>query len=95
MLMTMGNTATRLSIKVLPNAGKNAVVGVTGGVWRIKIAAPPEKGKANKELVEFLSDLLGLRKDSITVIKGQTSHNKVIAIEGMNAEEVEGRLSKT
>lgn len=94
MLRAMGSISTRLSIKVQPNAGRNEVVGVTDGIWRIKIAAPPDKGKANKELIEFLSKLLELRKDSITILKGHTSHNKIIVIEGMKAEEVEGRLGR-
>jgi uncharacterized protein len=84
---------TRLSIKVQPNAGRNEVVGSSGGIWKIKIGAPPDKGKANKELIEFLSEALGVRKDSISILKGETSHNKILAIIGMNPEEVNTALS--
>jgi uncharacterized protein (TIGR00251 family) len=79
-------------VKVQPNAGRNEVVGQANSVWKIKIAAPPDKGKANKELVDFLSDLLDIKKSRIAISRGQTSHNKVIEIEGLSLEEVLSRL---
>jgi uncharacterized protein len=88
----MSAKITRISIKVQPNAGRNEVVGSTNGVWKMKIAAPPDKGKANKELIEFLSDTLEVRKDSIVILKGETSHNKVVAIEGLALVEIEKKL---
>jgi uncharacterized protein len=91
----MPNNDTKVQVKVLPNAGKNEISGLSCGVWRIKIAAPPDKGKANKELIGFLSDILGLRKDQITLLKGQTSHNKLLAISGLTAEEIDNRLDKS
>jgi uncharacterized protein len=94
MIYTMPEKNTRIAVKVTPNAGRNEVLGLTSGVWRIKIAAPPDKGKANRELIEFLSDLLGLRKDNIEIIKGQTSHNKLVLISGLSPEDVSRRLSR-
>jgi uncharacterized protein (TIGR00251 family) len=85
----------RISVKVTPGAARNEMQGLTNGIWRIKIAATPEKGKANKELIEFLSDRLGIKKDRINILKGQTSHNKIIAIEGLSVEEISTRLSKS
>jgi uncharacterized protein len=61
-------------------------------VLQIKIAAPPEKGKANKELTDFLSRLLDVKKSSITIVKGDTGRNKNIAIKGLNPEEIIKRL---
>ncbi len=82
----------KIPVKVQPNAGKNQVVGLSNGIWRIKVAAPPDKGKANKELVEFLSEVLGLGKDQIAIIKGHTGHNKLVSIDGLTKAEVEVRL---
>jgi uncharacterized protein len=90
----MSDRQTKISIKVQPNAGRDEVIGLANSVWRLKIAAPPDKGKANKELIEFLSEILVLKKDRIVIIKGQTSHNKLVAIEGLTQTEVEARLSK-
>ena len=51
------------------------------------------KGKANKELTVFLSRLLRVSKSSVSIVKGYTSHNKVIAIAGLSQEDVMKRLS--
>ena len=82
----------RLAVKVTPNAGRNEITGFKDGVLQVRVAAPPEKGKANKELTDFLSEALGLKKSSILIIKGQTSRNKVIVIEGISGDEVLKRL---
>ncbi|RPH39755.1 MAG: DUF167 domain-containing protein, partial [Burkholderiales bacterium] len=62
------------------------------GVLHIKIAAPPDKGKANKELVDFLAETLGIRKSAIQIIKGQASRNKIVAIEILGSQEILERL---
>ena len=69
------------------------MVGFTDGVLQVRIAAPPVKGKANRELITFLSKALGIGKDSLTIAKGHTSRNKVIAIDGLSQEEIIKRLS--
>jgi uncharacterized protein (TIGR00251 family) len=82
----------RLTIKVTPNAGRNAIVGFKEGVLLVKVAAPPEKGKANKELIDFLAEKLGIKKSSVLIVKGQTSRFKSIVIEGMSGDEVVKRF---
>ncbi len=78
---------------VYPNAARNEIAAFAGGVWRVKVSAPPVKGKANKELITFLSQRLGVGKDRLRIIKGHTARNKVIAVEGLNREEILRRLS--
>ena len=68
------------------------MVSFTDGVLRVKVSAPPIKGKANRELITFLSRLLGMSKGSVNIIKGHTTRNKVVAIDGLNREEVMKRL---
>jgi hypothetical protein len=82
-----------ISVRVHPNAAKNEVVGVTNGVWQVRVSAPPVKGKANKELIAFLSRLLGVGKSRIAIIKGHTTRNKVITISGLSQEDIVKRLS--
>ena len=88
----MSSGDVRVSLRVQPNAPRNEVVCFSEGVLRIKIAAPPVKGKANQELVGFLSKELGLGKSSLTIIKGYQSRNKVITVSGLSLEEVMRRL---
>ena len=80
-------------MRVYPNAARSEVIGFTDEVLQVKVAAPPVKGKANKELIAFLSKALGVSKGSITLVKGQTSRNKVIAIDGLNTGDIIKRLS--
>ena len=68
-------------------------IGFTDGILQVRITAPPVKGKANKELIAFLSKSLGVNKSSLSIVKGHTSRNKVIAIDGLSQENVINRLS--
>ncbi len=87
----MGERAT-IIVQVQPNASQNKVIRFADGVLQLKIAAPPVKGKANQELIRFLSDILGVAKSNLTVEKGTTSKRKVISIQGLAQEEVMGRV---
>ena len=89
----MSSSIYRLFVKVQPNAGRNELYEFKDGTWKFKIAAPPDKGKANKKLIEFLSDSLGVRKECITIIKGETSHTKVLAVEGIDQKEATAALT--
>ena len=84
----------RITVQVQPNASENKVARFEGGVWHLKIAAPPVKGKANRELIKFLGDVLGVSKSNLTIEKGLTSKRKVVTIEGMTQEEVRAELWK-
>lgn len=70
-----------LRVKVLPCSSKNEITDVMDDeTVKIRIAAPPEKGKANKELIKFLSKELEISKDRITIISGKTEPVKLVKI---------------
>ncbi len=81
-----------LMVKVFPSAGRNEITGWRDGVLQVKIAAPPEKGKANRELTDFLSGELGVKKSAVAIVKGQAGRNKSITVEGMSREEIINKL---
>jgi uncharacterized protein (TIGR00251 family) len=83
----------RLEVKVTANASRNEITGFAEGVLQVRTAAQPVKGKANMELIALLSKTLGIKKSSISIVKGQASRNKLITIEGLNREDVMRRLS--
>ncbi|MFC1981200.1 DUF167 domain-containing protein [Chloroflexota bacterium] len=89
----MSSTQVMISLRVHPNADTNELVSFIDGALRVRVAAPPVKGKANKELVAFLSKVLGISKGSLTIVKGHTSRNKVIAIDGLSQTDISQRLS--
>jgi uncharacterized protein (TIGR00251 family) len=82
----------RILLRVSPNAPKSEVVGFSEGILRVKIAAPPIKGKANRELVAFLSRLLGVSQSSLSIVRGHTSRTKTLAVSGLSQQELLGRL---
>jgi uncharacterized protein (TIGR00251 family) len=71
----------RLSVKVIPKSSRNEVVEVQAdGTWRVKVAAVPEKGKANAELCEFLAKEFGVARSKVEVVTGHTSTRKQVVI---------------
>ena len=84
---------TIIPLRVNPGSPRNEVIECKEGTWRVRIAAPPVKGKANRELIAYLSEILGVGKDSLTIIKGQTSQNKVVSVAGLNRDELNQKLS--
>jgi hypothetical protein len=84
---------TLITLHVQPGARKNEVTGYDGGVIRLKIAAPPFEGKANREVIAFLSRRLDIRKGALTIRRGLVSRDKVIAVDGLSRDEVLRRLS--
>jgi len=91
--LTAHTNTVNLHLKVTPNARVSEIAGYIDGTLHVKIAAPPVKGKANRELTAFLSHVLGINKSALSIIKGQTNRNKVITIEGLNHEDIMKRLS--
>ena len=83
---------TGISVRVHPNAVRNEITGITDGIYQVRVSAPPVKGKANKELVAFLSRLLKVSKSQVTIIKGHTTRNKIISIDGLSQEDIMKRL---
>ena len=60
-----------LSIRVLPRAAHTACAGIHGEALKIRIAAPPVKGAANRELIRFLADQLSLPTAAVRIASGE------------------------
>ena len=72
---------SRLKIKVSPNSSKNEIgETLSDGTIKIKLKAPPVEGRANEELINFLSKIWKTPKSQIKIIKGLTSKTKIIEI---------------
>jgi len=81
-------------VQVQPNASQNKIARFEEGVLHLRIAAPPIRGKANQELIKFLSDILGVGKSKLTIAKGMTTKRKVIVIRGLTQNQITGQLIK-
>ena len=88
----MNAPACRLRVKVVPGAARTEVVGGLGAAVKIRVAAPPEGGQANREVCALLADRLGLPLAQVTVVSGPASPNKVIGLVGIAETEAKARL---
>lgn len=84
-----GKKGAAISIRVTPRARKNEIVEVLSDLTvKIRLTAPPVEGKANKELVKFLSEVLGAPKSDIEIVAGQTGRDKIVSILDVDSDTV-------
>ena len=79
----------QLRLKVIPGASRSQIVGGHGDRLKIKVAAPPEQGKANRAVVELLKQWLGSNAIEIVAGHGHAEKTvKVTGITGLTAEQM-------
>ena len=86
-----------LDFRVTPNAKRNELLGWETNpqgqrLLRVKLKAPPVEGKANQELIRFLSDVLAVPKSRLHLSKGQKNRLKRVEFEGLDAAEINQRI---
>lgn len=67
-------------------------MGRHGDGWRVRLTAPPEKGRANEALVALLAETLRVPKSAVRVVAGRTSRRKVVEVDDLEVAEIESRL---
>ena len=88
-----GKYGAALTIRVTPRSRKTEFSGILDdGTLRIRICAPPREGKANKELIKFLSKILKVRKNQIEIVAGEKSLDKIVSVLDLSAEQVQQRI---
>lgn len=91
----MADTApVRLPVKVVPNASRSAIAGWLGDELKVRVAQPPEKNRANREVEALLGAALGLPVANVRVVRGHTSPRKLIEIDGLTMPELRQRLDR-
>ena len=83
----------RLSVKVVPGASRSRVMGGFGRALRIAVAAPPEDGRANAEVIGLLAEVLGVKRASIRIIQGRTNRQKRVMISALSMEAAASRIA--
>jgi uncharacterized protein len=73
-----------ISVRVQPRSRSDALVGLRDGVLVVRVVAPPLDGRANDALCRLLADLLGVRRSRVTIMRGERTRDKVVAIEGID-----------
>lgn len=88
----ISNEGVIIAIKVIPKANRNEIIGFENDELKIRLAAVPEKGEANDELIKFLSKQFKVAKSQIELISGKTSRHKRLLMKGMTVEDLQKHL---
>lgn len=95
--VTDSRDGARFLVRVVPRASRTAIAGVVGegeqAALKIALHAPPVEGRANAALIEFLSDLLQVRRAGIAIAGGEHARTKTILVRGRNAAEIQQRIA--
>jgi uncharacterized protein (TIGR00251 family) len=89
----MDGPSIRLRLRVSPGASKAGVVGRHGTGWKVRVASPPERGKANRDLLDLLAEALVLPRNALELVSGHGARDKVVGVEGLSEAEAEHRLA--
>ena len=83
----------KLKIKVVPGASSAGVHGWLGDSLKVRVTAPPEKGRANKEVEALIGSVLNLRPGAVRVVSGRASPRKVVEVDGLSEVDIRQRLA--
>jgi uncharacterized protein (TIGR00251 family) len=84
---------TKLTLRVSPGATRAGVVGRQGTAWKVRVAAPPEGGRANEAVVRLLAETLRVPRRDVEIVSGHGARDKIVALAGIGRDEIERRLA--
>jgi uncharacterized protein (TIGR00251 family) len=87
------NGGVVFTAKIVPGSSRTAVCGLLDEMLKIKVSAPPEKGKANKCLLVFLAKQLGVKRNAVRIISGKTIAVKHVQVRGISSEQLSNKLN--
>ncbi|HEY6073131.1 MAG TPA: DUF167 domain-containing protein [Anaerolineales bacterium] len=88
-----GKKGAAIAVRVTPRASQNKIMELqSDGTVKVHITAAPVDDAANKELIKFMSEVLGVPKNRLDIVAGASGRDKIIAILDMDAETVQRRL---
>ena len=85
--------SARLRLRVAPGSARSGIVGRYGEGWKVRVAAPPEDGRANDAVLRLLAETLSVPRAAVTLVSGHGARDKIVELTGLDPTEVEQRLS--
>lgn len=76
----------RLRLRVSAGASRSRVLGPHGGALKLSVKAPPERGKANREVLALVAEAFGLAPADVALVSGETAPDKVVRLPLATAE---------
>jgi len=81
-------------VKVVPGSSRNQLAGQLGDALKVRVSAPPEKGRANAAVAALLADRLGVAGKDVTLISGEASPRKTFCVRGVSVAQARMLLTK-
>jgi len=85
--------ALLLQVKVVPNSSRTQIAGILGDALKIKVAQPPEDGRANEAVLKLLAEMLGIPGANLALVAGHTRPRKTVQIRGLTLQTARERLA--
>src|SRR5690606_15247805 len=86
------SSSERLKIKVVPGASSSEICGWLGDALKVRVSAPPEKGKANRLVESMVAKALAVPESSVRIVAGKASPQKVMEVDGLTIHEIRTRI---
>jgi uncharacterized protein (TIGR00251 family) len=83
---------TRLKLRVSPGARRPGIAGRYGDGWKVRVAEPPEEGRANEAVLRLLAETLDVPRARVTLVSGHSSRDKIVELDGVEQEQTERLL---
>ena len=78
----------------MPGASRTALAGRLGEAVKVRVAAPPERGKANDAVLALLANVLDVPAGALSIASGHASPRKTVRVEGLTDAEVRQRIAR-
>lgn len=88
----MVTPTARLRLRVSPGASTSGVVGRHGEAWKLRVSAPPERGRANDAVIDVLAATLDVSRRDLRLVAGEGARDKIVEATGISTAEAERRL---
>lgn len=90
--MSAAAHSTKVKVKVVPGAATTEVVGWLGDTLKVRVTAPPEKGKANAAVETAVAKALEISISSVRIVAGKRSAQKTIQVDGVTKAAIRQKL---
>ncbi|HUW83484.1 MAG TPA: DUF167 domain-containing protein [Phycisphaerae bacterium] len=91
--LTATKGGTLLRVKVTANAKRTALLGLHGGALKVAVAAPAQQGRANRALIKFIGELLGVAAGQIEIARGHSNTHKALHVKELSPDRIAERLA--
>jgi len=91
--LTQSGDSVVITVRVIPRATRSQIAGTRNDALLVRLSVPPVDGAANAELIDVLSDALGVPRRSVTLVSGERSRSKRVRVAGVAADDVRRALN--